>query len=87
MPGLESVSPSIRSHLVHLARTLAADEEFIAGELGTRARWIDPWDPQGGIPVRLDSRDARAAPNAMAARPDIPHRTRESHPPPGGTVS
>ncbi|MDH3813100.1 MAG: tRNA lysidine(34) synthetase TilS [Acidobacteriota bacterium] len=51
MPGLESVSPSIRKHLVHLARTLAADEEFIAGELGRRARWIDPWDPQGGIPV------------------------------------
>ena len=51
MPGLESVSPSIRKHLVHLARTLAADEKFIADELGTRARWIDPWDPQGGIPV------------------------------------
>ena len=53
MPGLESVSPSIRKHLVHLARTLALDEEFIAGELGRRARWIDPWDPQGGIPVVL----------------------------------
>ena len=51
MPGLESVSPSIRSHLVHLARTLAADEKFIVGELGAKARWIDPWDPQGGIPV------------------------------------
>jgi tRNA(Ile)-lysidine synthase len=51
LPGLESVSPSIRKHLVHLARTLAADEKFIAGELGKRARWIDPWDPQGGIPV------------------------------------
>jgi tRNA(Ile)-lysidine synthase len=51
LPGLESVSPSIRKHLVHLARTLAADEEFIASELNERARWIDPWDPQGGIPV------------------------------------
>ena len=51
MPGLESVSPSIRKHLVHLARTLAADERFIAVELGRRARWIDPWDPQGGIPI------------------------------------
>jgi len=51
LPGLESVSPSIRKHLVHLARTLAADEAFIAGELGVRARWIDPWDPQGGVPV------------------------------------
>jgi len=51
MPGLESVSPSIRKHLVHLARTLAADEEFISAELGMRAKWIDPWDPQGGIPI------------------------------------
>ena len=51
MPGLESASPSIRSHLVYLARTLAADEKFIVGELGAKARWIDPWDPQGGIPV------------------------------------
>jgi tRNA(Ile)-lysidine synthase len=51
MPGLESVSPSIRQHLVHLARTLAADEAFLAGELIARARWIDPWDPAGGIPA------------------------------------
>ncbi len=51
MPGLESVSPSIRKHLVHLARTLAADEKFIASELEMRAKWIDPWDPQGGIPI------------------------------------
>jgi len=51
LPGLESESPSIRKHLVHLARTLAADEKFIASELNERARWIDPWDPQGGIPV------------------------------------
>ncbi len=50
LPGLESVSPSIRKHLAHLARTLAADEEFFAGELAARARWIDPWDPQGGVP-------------------------------------
>jgi tRNA(Ile)-lysidine synthase len=50
MPGLESASPSIREHLAHLARTLAADEEFLAGELAARARWIDPWDPQGGVP-------------------------------------
>jgi tRNA(Ile)-lysidine synthase len=50
MPGLESVSPSIRDHLAHLARTLAADEGFLAGELAARARWIDPWDPEGGVP-------------------------------------
>ena len=51
LPGLESVSPSIRKHLAHLARTLAADEKFVSGELAGRARWIDPWDPQGGVPV------------------------------------
>ena len=50
MPGLESVSPSFRDHLAHLARTLAADEKFLAGELAARARWIDPWDPEGGVP-------------------------------------
>jgi tRNA(Ile)-lysidine synthase len=50
LPGLESVSPSVREHLVHLARTLAADEEFLAGELAARAQWIDPWDPEGGVP-------------------------------------
>jgi tRNA(Ile)-lysidine synthase len=50
LPGLESVSPSVRDHLVHLARTLAADESFLAGELAARARWIDPWDPDGGVP-------------------------------------
>jgi tRNA(Ile)-lysidine synthase len=50
MPGLESVSPSIRQHFVHLAGTLADDEAFLGNELATRARWIDPWDPDGGIP-------------------------------------
>jgi tRNA(Ile)-lysidine synthase len=50
LPELESVSPSIRNHLAHLAMTLAADEEFLAGELAARARWIDPWDPEGGVP-------------------------------------
>jgi tRNA(Ile)-lysidine synthase len=50
MPGLESVSPSIRQHLVHLAETLALDESFLGGELAARARWIDPWDPDGGVP-------------------------------------
>jgi tRNA(Ile)-lysidine synthase len=50
LPGLESVSPSVRDHLVHLARTLAADESFLASELAARARWIDPWDPDGGVP-------------------------------------
>jgi tRNA(Ile)-lysidine synthase len=50
LPDLESVSPSIRDHLAHRAQTLAADEEFLAGELAARGRWIDPWDPEGGVP-------------------------------------
>jgi tRNA(Ile)-lysidine synthase len=50
LPGLESVSPSIRNHLVHLARTLADDEKYFAGELAATAKWIDPWDPEGGVP-------------------------------------
>jgi tRNA(Ile)-lysidine synthase len=50
MPGLETVSPAIRQHLVHLAGTLAQDEQHLGGELVARARWIDPWDPDGGVP-------------------------------------
>ena len=67
LPGLESVSPSIRDHLVHLAGTLAADEAFLAAELTARARWIDPWDPDGGV--------AEAAIHALAP----PLRTRWLH--------
>jgi tRNA(Ile)-lysidine synthase len=51
LPGLESVSPSVRDHLVHLAETLAADEAHLASELALRAQWIDPWDPDGGVPI------------------------------------
>lgn len=50
LPYLESISPSVRDHLVHLAETLAADEAYLAGELAGRAIWIDPWDPDGGVP-------------------------------------
>jgi tRNA(Ile)-lysidine synthetase-like protein len=50
LPGLEPFSPAIRYHLAHLARTLATDEAHFARELVDRARWIDPWDPDGGVP-------------------------------------
>ena len=50
LPGLKSVSPSIRDHLVHLAQALACDERFLASELAAAARWIDPWDPEGDVP-------------------------------------
>ena len=64
MPGLELVSPSVREHLAHLARTLASDEEFLAGELAGRAQWIDPWDPQGGVPEAT----IHALPTALRTR-------------------
>ncbi len=50
LPGFESVSPAIRGHLLHLAQALATDEAYFARELVARARWIDPWDPDGGVP-------------------------------------
>jgi tRNA(Ile)-lysidine synthase len=67
LPGLESVSPSLRQHLVHLAQTLADDEAYLAEALAARARWIDPWDPDGGVP--------EAAVQSLAA----PLRTRWLH--------
>jgi tRNA(Ile)-lysidine synthase len=67
LPGLESVSPSVRQHLVHLAQTLAADEAYLADQLTARARWIDPWDPDGGVP--------EAAVQSLA----VPLRTRWLH--------
>jgi tRNA(Ile)-lysidine synthase len=49
LPGLEAASPSIRGHLVHLAESLASTESFLSGEVMSRASWIDPWDPDGGV--------------------------------------
>jgi tRNA(Ile)-lysidine synthase len=52
LPQLEAASPALRGHLVHLAATLASDERAFAAELAARAQWIDPWEPEGGIPLR-----------------------------------
>jgi hypothetical protein len=37
---------------VSLAAALAEDEAFLADELARRAPWIDPWSPDGGVPLR-----------------------------------
>jgi len=51
LPQLEGIEPAIRNHLVHLAHTLAEDERAMAQDLEGRGLWIDPWHPDGGIPV------------------------------------
>jgi tRNA(Ile)-lysidine synthase len=64
LPGLETWSPSLRRHLVHLAATLASDETFLAEELAARASWIDPWEPDGGVAVTA----IRGLPGSLRAR-------------------
>jgi hypothetical protein len=51
LPELEEASPSLRAHLVHLAGALARDERFFSGQLQALGAWIDPWEPDGGVPV------------------------------------
>ena len=50
LPTLETAFPAARTHLVALAGALAEDESCLATELARRARWIDPWAPDGGVP-------------------------------------
>ncbi len=51
LPELEEASPSLRNHLVHLAEALARDERFFSEQLQDLGSWIDPWEPEGGVPV------------------------------------
>ncbi len=51
LPVLEQHSPRLRGHLVALASALAEEQAFLAGELDRRAQWIDPNDPDGGVPL------------------------------------
>lgn len=51
LPQLEGIEPAIRNHLVHLAHTLAEDERAMAEDLQGRGLWIDPWHPDGGVPI------------------------------------
>jgi len=53
LPALEEQEPAVRSHLVRLAGALADDESYLATELARRAQWLDPWDPDGGVPLSL----------------------------------
>lgn len=56
LPELESASPRLRRHLVQLAADLAADEAMLADQLARRAAWIDPWHPDGGVPLTTVAR-------------------------------
>jgi len=53
LPVLENREPAVRNHLVRLAAALAEDESYLAAELARSARWIDPWDPDGGVSLAL----------------------------------
>ena len=51
LPDLEEASPSLRNHLVHLAEALAGDERYFSEQLRALGSWIDPWEPDGGVPI------------------------------------
>ena len=51
LPELEEASPSLRTHLVHLAGALARDERYFSEQLQALGSWIDPWEPEGGVPI------------------------------------
>jgi len=51
LPQLRTVSPSIESHLVALSRQLAEDDSYFADRLATLDLWIQPWRPDGGVPL------------------------------------
>ena len=51
LPELEAETPRLRSHLVNLAADLSTGEAFLASELDRRVRFIDPWDPAGGVEI------------------------------------
>ena len=51
LPALEEASPALRRHLVHLAETLARDDRYLSDQLESMGSWIDPWEPEGGVPV------------------------------------
>ena len=53
LPDLRIASPRIDDHLVHLAAAIADDEEFFSVTLQDQAPWIDPWCPDGGVPIDI----------------------------------
>ncbi len=80
LPLLESIEPSIRNHLIHLAHALADDERCMAQDLEGRDLWIDPWHPDGGIPLDAIARLPRALQvrwlHTQVARVGLPGATR-----------
>ncbi|MEN8165021.1 MAG: tRNA lysidine(34) synthetase TilS [Acidobacteriota bacterium] len=80
LPQLEGIEPAIRNHLVHLAHALADDERCMAQDLEGRDLWIDPWHPDGGIPIDAIARLPRALQvrwlHTQVARLGLPAATR-----------
>ena len=80
LPFLEEIAPALRHHLVHLAEVIAADEDCLADSLRDLDLWIDPWEPDGGIPVERISNLHPALRtrwlHAQAARAGIGRATR-----------
>ncbi len=56
LPALEAVAPRVRDHLVHLAAAVAREQDHLDRELASVAAWIDPWHPDGGVPVEAVTR-------------------------------
>ncbi len=80
LPQLEGIEPAIRNHLVHLAQALAEVERAMAEDLEGRGLWIDPWRPDGGIPVEAIAQFPRALQirwlHSQVARAGLPGATR-----------
>ncbi len=51
LPLIERDVPSIRRHLVRLAAALAETEAHLGRELGDLGLDIEPWHPEGGVPI------------------------------------
>ncbi len=84
LPLVEGIAPRIRTHLVRLAQALADVEDCMSQELKERNLWIDPWHPDGGVPVEALAELPRALQtrwlHAQVARvglPSVTHRQGE----------
>ena len=79
LPILETIAPSIRTHLIRLAHALADDEHCLALQLKNPNLWIDVWHPDGGISVDLIEEMPRALQirwlHAQVARAGLPGAT------------
>jgi len=60
LPELETETPRLRNHLVNLAAAISDGEAHLAAELHRKARFVDPWDPVGGIDISTLSDLSRA---------------------------